>query len=291
MNQGEAIRRPDYVYADLSRAGLGNCLFPWARAVLAAKQHDRPMLPSKWLRVRIGPYLRGDMDKRNYWQLFRAPSLGQLATRARLLATATLLDESGCVVRARRGPTVQVFRVIDEYFQPLYGQHEVIAEELRCIARPGVINPDDEGDFVAMHVRRGDFIRSRGDEPPGAVNLTTSITWFVEAASWLRSNGWDGEIRVFSDGTQEELAELVAQPGIRRQHSRNALDDLFCMTRGRLIIGSASSFCAWAAFLGDIPVALEYGRNPFLTGRLVHEVARWADEVAPALLTAVSDRR
>lgn len=291
MNHRKEPQRPDYVYADLSRAGLGNCMFPWARAVVAAKEYDRPMLPPKWLRFRVGPYLRGDMDKRNYWKLFRAPTAVQMADRARLLATATLVDEAGRVVRARRGPTVQVFRVINEFFQPLYGHREVIAQELRRIARPGVISPDYDGEYIAMHVRRGDFIRSRGDEPPGEVNLTTSITWFTDAVSWLRGNGWDGEILVFSDGTEEELAELTAQQGVRRHEPRNAPDDMFRMARSRLIIGSASSFCAWSAFLGDVPIALEYGRNPFLTGPLVHEVARWTDDVAPGLLTALSDRR
>ncbi len=255
----ETGHRPDFVYAELSRAGLGNCLFPWARAVLASKEHDLPMLRPKWLRIRVGPYLRGDMDKRAYWKLFRSPTATQMARRARLLATATLLDESAHVVRARPGPTVQVFRVMDAYFGPLYGHHETIAAELRRMARPGVISDDGGGDYVALHVRRGDFIRARGDEPAGADNLTTPINWFVDAVAWLRRHGWDGEIVVFSDGTDEELVELTAIPGVRRHASRNAADDLFRMAGSRLIVGSGSSFSAWGAFLGNAPMAVESG--------------------------------
>lgn len=283
--------RPDYVYAELSRAGLGNCLFPWARAVLAGRGYDRPVLPPKWLRIRLGPYLRGDMDKRNYWQLFRPPSAAQLARRARLLATATLLDEAGEVVRPRGSRTIQVFRVMDAHFAPLYGHREVIAGELRRMARPGVLGPVTYGDFVAMHVRRGDFIRATGNEPAGMDNLTTPISWFVEAVRWLRRHDWDRDVVVFSDGTEAELAPLTELPGVRRHPSRNALDDLVCMSRSRLLVGSGSSFCAWAAYLGDVPIALEPDRNYFLQGALPHEVPRWSDDSAADLLAALSDGR
>ena len=60
-----------YVYADLPRTGLCNMLFPWARAVLYARNHSLPLLAPEWVKLgRIGPWLRGERDKRYYFGQF-----------------------------------------------------------------------------------------------------------------------------------------------------------------------------------------------------------------------------
>src|SRR5919202_2334278 len=58
------------VYPQLPRAGLGNMLLVWARAVLFAHINSLPVVAPTWGKVRIGAYLRGERDKRYYGHLF-----------------------------------------------------------------------------------------------------------------------------------------------------------------------------------------------------------------------------
>ena len=61
-----------YVYPDVGRAGLGNMLFPWARAVLWSKSYNVSVINPTWYKFRIGPYLRRENDKRRYHLLFKS---------------------------------------------------------------------------------------------------------------------------------------------------------------------------------------------------------------------------
>jgi len=58
------------VYPQLPRAGLGNMLLVWARAVLFADINSIPVIAPNWGQIRIGTYLRGERDKRYYGNLF-----------------------------------------------------------------------------------------------------------------------------------------------------------------------------------------------------------------------------
>ena len=59
-----------YAYPILGRGGLGNMLFPWARAEIFCRKTGAQMLAPEWTRVKIGPILRGEKDKRTYMNHF-----------------------------------------------------------------------------------------------------------------------------------------------------------------------------------------------------------------------------
>jgi len=59
-----------YGYPVLMKAGLGNMLFPWADCYLWCKDHNAQMIAPFWAKLRIGPYLRREKDKRSYQRLF-----------------------------------------------------------------------------------------------------------------------------------------------------------------------------------------------------------------------------
>jgi hypothetical protein len=269
----------DFVYPRLSRAGLGNLLFPWAKAVVASSELGIEMLPPKWLKVRLGPTLRGDRDSRRYHRLFIPPSPAAFARREWLLATATLWGEDGRLVRRGSNTNVLVITTMDDHFRRLTGSRELLISRLVQFARPDVLREaSSRQSFVAMHIRLGDFRRPESVNGSSTINLRTPIDWFVTAAQCVRSAGWDGQIVVCSDGTNEELEAVLEQPRVIRSQATNPLADLLTLASARLVVGSGSSFSAWGAFLGGIQLYVAPGMNHFLPGSsMVREVAEWHD--------------
>src|SRR5689334_20396259 len=76
--------------------GLGNLLFPWARCVVACRdRHLIPVAPT-WPQIKLGPWLRGELDKRTYAGLF-LPRVGEVSgiRKMRLLISARRVPECG----------------------------------------------------------------------------------------------------------------------------------------------------------------------------------------------------
>ena len=54
----------------LGGAGLGNILFPWARALVYAQENSCIRIQTTWKNLKIGTFLRKERDKRLYFDLF-----------------------------------------------------------------------------------------------------------------------------------------------------------------------------------------------------------------------------
>ena len=101
----------------------------------------------------------------------------------------------------------------------------------------------------------------------------TPIGWFVEAVVRTREElRWTVPVLVGSDGSDEELAALLALPGVRRLDTGAASCDLLALSRASALFGSAdSSFSGWASLLGSVPVAtcpaaIHAARTPLAAG-------------------------
>jgi hypothetical protein len=88
-------RVPVARYGDprLMRAGLGNMLFPWARCFLWCRDNEAAMLAPRWFKLRVGPYVRRESDKRRYDRLFRRDGYVHGVRRATILARAEVIAE------------------------------------------------------------------------------------------------------------------------------------------------------------------------------------------------------
>lgn len=290
-------RKYDFVYGKLRRAGLGNLLFPWARAVLASDRMEIEMLPPKWFKFRLGPALRGDFDRRQYHRLFKPTAPQEIARREWLLRTSTLWSETGALIRRGSKTNGLVTRDIQGFFGPLEGCSSLLLTKLLESARADVLPPPIPGPFVALHVRLGDFRRpgptvsrtglrlwptdsryARERLMHPLQNVVTPLPWFIDAVKSLREEGWSDRIVVCSDGSDEELKSLSALSGVILNRDTNPLADLLLLTNAHVIIGSGSAFSAWGAFLGDSPLYLAAGMNHFLpTTFPVREVSSWSD--------------
>lgn len=254
------------VYGRTTRAGLGNELFPVIRAALIA--HDRGIMELQpvWIRPRLGPMIRGERDKRRYHTLFRPPGVRGVTVRAFVLLTGQRFDESGRKIRrGLPGIGVTVVTGMARHFETFRGRHELVLRQLESRSRDLDLRCD--GRSVAMHVRLGDF-QEASDNSVIDTNRSTSMRWFVEAAVAVVESG--SSVTVFSDGNDSELAPLLSIPLVSRAPTGTALSDMISMSSHQFIVGSGSTFTAWAAFLGDKPLLLFPGTNHYL---------KWSEKV------------
>ncbi len=247
-------------YPILGRAGLGNMLFPWARCFLWCHDQDLPMVAPIWTKLRIGPYLRGERDKRNYQALFNNHEYVNHLSRLFLLAFANQVSEEKSNEILRKQPTrntLVLFKGMDELFKPLYSRHAEIFTELRRITKPKYIDTNlAKRPFIGIHIRRGDFSIPTDANVlrEGNANYQIPIEWYVSVLNSIRNGiGFQADAVIFSDGPEEGLKELLQLPNIKFFRGGTAVTDLIALAESRAIIASGSTFSMWASFLGQVP--------------------------------------
>ena len=260
-----------FAYPVVGSAGLGNGLFPWARAELFARDSDVPVLAPRWAKVRIGPYLRGEPEKRRYGGFFRTAEHVRGVSRLAIRTVARRISEgqpAQVYADARRSsrPSIVEFEGMGPLFAPLLGEHDLIRTKLWSMTREPLRPKADQYrvPFVAMHVRRGDITR-QGFTPQDLVDVKqyTALSWFV---AMVRASRRVEALRglpvvVFTDGSVEEIADLLALDGVRMNPRQPAITDLWTMSCAKLLFASGfSTFGMWASFLGGMPTIYAPGK-------------------------------
>lgn len=266
----------------MGRAGLGNELFPALRAAEIAADLDGTLVAPRWFQLRVGPTLRGERDKRQYWRLFRPPTVEQRLLRQRAewrLRSGHHTDQEIVEVSGR-----------NEYYRPFTRSGGWHREVLVRWARDGVLGPKRHGPYVSVHVRLGDFRRAEaGARSIDSNNTSTPLPWYVEAVRALRAAGIDLPVVVSSDGEDAELESLLDMPGVARSGARNALDEIVLLSHASGLLGSRSTFTSWGAFLGSVPTIVAVGGDAYHPHDLVWEAR--AGEVPVGWLDQVSMER
>lgn len=289
-----------FIYPRLSRVdlglvrvlgpGLGNLLFPWARSVVLAHRTGYPLLYPTWPQIKIGSVLRRERDTRFYSDLFRCPPRGYVSGAARLalLACGVRVPESALesASQVRGRPRLAVVEGMAGLFEPLVGHHELVRTELirmthECHLR-GATHANAGG--VSIHVRLGDFLPASTEAlRTGNYNYRIPLSWYVARAQELQQRLGVSRFHVFSDGSDAELADLLALPGAQRVDFGSSIADLIALAHSRVLIASGSTFSMWASYLGSMPTLWYPGQ---LRQRL-HADTRFELEVDDA--TSVTD--
>lgn len=168
---------------------------------------------------------------------------------------------------AQRGPharALYVFSVIPhwrDYFEGIREHrdlvrarlHQAVADRhLRCASN---IEPP----VVGVHVRCGDFRRLQPGEDFAKVGMVrTPQAYFQDVIGSIRTiRGSELPVTVFSDGSDDELAALLAMPNVVRAAPNADIVDLLLLSKSRVIVASAgSTFGFWAGFLADAALIL-----------------------------------
>jgi hypothetical protein len=114
----------------------------------------------------------------------------------------------------------------------------------------------EEEPVIGVHVRLGDFAAPVGDLTQGLGR--TPVHYFCRLVDGVRRiHGTDLPATVFSDGGDDELAELLRMPRVRRARRNADIVDLLLLSRSKVVIPAAwSTFSLWSAFLSDAPAIL-----------------------------------
>lgn len=267
---GRLILAPCVSASRPARWGLGNELIPLAKAHLAARALEIPLVPPAW-----------GFDRRPYWRHFSgsrldvAPNLTAIAGRRRLEFTEAAYRQTGVVdygLAARRWcsrhgsrwrrtvlvneglwggfPAIDTARpFIRSYLGgSRYAPGNIAA--LRSRRRRGTI-------LVGVHIRAGDFA------PPssGAVyretwNVALPTAWYRDVCRGLRELLGDGvQFLVLGADAAGPGRALVDDLGALTTWSERHTDvsDLLLLSMADLLICSVSSFSLVAAWLSDAP--------------------------------------
>ncbi len=253
-----------YCHPKIGRSGLGNCMLPWARAVIFARRHNLPVLAPRWVQPRIGAFLRREKKTRLFIGEFTNAGYIGGFRRGWILATLPHEPESQFAsdsVGFLRNPSSRVveFAGLGNYFRDLWGHHrELLAEFQKIVARPITARVAElSGPFIAMHVRRGDRV------PPGVSEEElsrkiwyTPLSWFLSAAKTVRATPGlsDLPIYVVSDGWEHELRALLEVPNCQLLDHGTTAGDILVLAKAKLLFASGhSTFSMWASFFGQMP--------------------------------------
>ncbi len=225
----------DFSFFRISGPGLANCMFIAARAYLISRQEKVGFISPTWLKFSPGTFMRREQDKRIYWNLFRNYGITGFKKAFLLLGSCM-----GLV-------SVKKVKGLGNYFDDLNESTEAIRDFIIKITKEQTIRhvPTDAlKECIAIHVRLGDYV------PEWRVN----ISWYVGIVKNILSIAPEQKFVIFSDGTDEELRDLLALSNVTREFYGNAFADMYAISCCKWVIASDSTFSAWGAFMGQRPI-------------------------------------
>lgn len=251
-------------------AGLGNEIFPWAKAYIASRELGFRLAQPVW-----------GLNRRDYRREFgssRLDWLHHVALRT-AMPVVTITDEM--VLSTGEADYGAAMRLLDADYgwsqrrslillhQGMAGGHLAI-ERARGYLRNALLGhlpesgcPDDRGPDtgqlrVAVHIRLGDFSQDSTGPQPGVFNRRLPLSWYRWVLGALRARFGDMlHLDVVSDDPVQ-ATRMLSDWRLCHARSRTILEDLSIMAAADLLVCSVSTFSMLAAFLSDAPY-LWYG--------------------------------
>lgn len=264
-----------YIYPRLSKhdlnilrlggPGLGNLLFTYSRAVAESKKYNIPMIWPTWYSLKVGPYIRHEMDKRKYNDLFTNNSnyiSGMKKIWLRCTNKVVNRNQIKSIENVDSG--IIEYTGMEGMFEPIIDDYELIRDDLICNLQAQ--NRDwvdfDFTSSISVHIRLGDFQRGTTEQlKGGSHNISTPVAWYCSMIHQIRAAvGRNIQVYVFSDGTEEELHEVLRMPNVQRITFGNSISDIMALSKANLFLASGSTFSMWARFLGRMNVIAYEGQ-------------------------------
>jgi hypothetical protein len=252
-----------YGYPKLMKAGLGNMLLPWANCYLWCYDNNAKMIAPFWFKLRIGPYLRQEKDKRQYQKLFNSKKYVNGFERLYLLTKIKVIDNE--YFDLNKSSVLDTSIVVKftsmECMDSLVGRQDIIKYALYDMIYPEYLPKKENEKFIAIHVRLGDYAKEENNSKNWLSRI--SIDYYVSALKAVRINiENDLKAIVFSDGSDNELSKLLSMENVVRSNNKEAITDLLTMADASILIGSCSTFSMWAAYLSQAPTIWHFKRKP-----------------------------
>lgn len=262
----------------ISSWGLGNLLFPFARAVKYADEHGLELIWPTWAQLHIGSWIRRDPDKRIYSELFKIgnrwrKSLPPRVRRFRERELEAFLAYPG-------DACLDVDDFMDGAFAPLIGFSNPIWKELTDISKFD-INTEREKTkgTIGVHIRLGDMKQK--------LDWLTPPDWYAARIKEIKALRTNQRFVIYSDDPGDLLQEILTMPNVTRSPvGRPATLDIAALAGSDAVItGKASTFSRWAVYFGKNPVvALAHGEwwRKSWDGVSIYPVSLCGDETPTA---------
>lgn len=227
--------------------GLANCLLVYARALCLAKNLNAQMIAPTWEQFNIGPYLRQESDKRHYRKLFKKEAICGWKKYFLLNRLRKISEKELSKIEDLKSQNLLVeVKGVQPYFRDLIAERDFIVENVLKLVYPFRLKEVQTFPFtgkIGIHIRLGDYHPS----------AQKSLAWYVEIIRQIDLHTNCGyEFLLFSDGKAEELVQILSYSSrIKNIHFGSAIADLVALSKCTFIIGSNSTFSAWASFMGD----------------------------------------
>ena len=264
----------------LGGAGLGNILFPWARALVYAQENHCIRIQTTWKNLKIGTFLRKEKDKRLYFDLFTEKDGISGFKKFWLLNFSK---------------QVKYFRGMNNLFTSFKGKQFYIKEELLKIVSPHHCKNalKFNANSIGIHIRMGDFIRPDDEQTlrNGAWNYRLPIKWYQRIIEKINEKS-DLPICIFSDADEEDLQALLKLKNCRTVHFGSAISDLIALSNSKVLVSSGSTFSMWASFLGQMPTIWFPGqmRQNLINDRSLFEgEIDYDDELPDSIIKMITD--
>jgi hypothetical protein len=222
--------------------GLSNCLFVISRAIIIANENNYTLINPTWERIGLGQYIRREKDKRNYFGLFKKTGVKGLK-KYLLIYLGKKLDSINQYSEKSILPQIIVVKGLSDYFESLLPYQGMIKQWILDNTKTkSIINECDN--YIGIHIRMGDYSQER----------RAPVEWYIDKILEVKNITQNrSEFMLFSDGTDEELKDILKIDGVYKCYAGNALADILSLSNCCFIIGSDSTFSGWAAFLGQKP--------------------------------------
>lgn len=285
------------VLCKLPKAGLGNQLFPLMKACLFSHLNEFHLVITGYNQIKIGPYLRRDKSKRNYYGyfVFQKGIIQEQLEKLSLLKFSKYEKQYEHFIErlvSDKNNQMYIFCKIphwSEYFKELKDYRELVIQLFWGILSKNIINEVDgqKAPCIGIHIRRGDYRKlNEGEDFSKVGTVRTPEEYFMDIINKIRGvSGYNLPVSVFTDGHKHELKQLFSLDNIKIVDGNRDIVDLLLLSRSKIIITSAgSTFSSWAGFLSNAPLIMHPDHiyqsiRPSLMGQSIHEGAFDAENV------------
>lgn len=237
------LSRLDFGIVRAPGPGLGNLLFPIARALIGQQEMGGTFVMPTLRQVKLGPILRRERDKRTYGDVFRHRNADELRDwlAARL---ARKVDEGDT---SASGRVTRHYEGLGRQFHDLAGHSTMVRGFLEQHSRKSVPSTHFN---VAIHVRLGDFTAPVTEA--ANQNSRIPLDWYRDAVALARETLGHENVRgvLFTDEDPRRVIEELRLTGFSPEPAGNALTSMLALGQAEILIGSRSTFSLWGRYLG-----------------------------------------
>lgn len=236
------------IIANLPKTGLANKLLIWSRAIVFAHKNNFPtdeIIIYPWIDLHFRGMFR--KDKRFYWGYFNSSDILGRIKALFAYTNMTVNPDLGKFIKYDGNIWFKKIGQFDlDYFKDLIGYETLIKNELFKLINKSILDKvEAEKSYdIAIHVRRGDFNKE----------LLTDVENFVEIINCIRNEFLsDPLIYIFTDGSENDVSEILKIPNTTLVKNNSAIYDLILMSKAEKVIipSIRSTYSYFACFLSS----------------------------------------